>query len=53
MSQTFAIVEEDCTTGCVLHYTYFKEHYKMTVISFINQQVPNADPKAIHNINFT
>ena len=53
MSQIFAIVEEDWTAGYVLHYTYFKEHYKMKITSFINQQVPNADPKAIHNINFT
>ena len=26
------------TTGCLLHYNYFKEHYKMIVIDLSKQQ---------------
>ena len=41
------------TTGCLLHYTYFKKHYKMIPIDLNKQQVLDADPKAIQQINFT
>ena len=35
------------TTGCLLHYTYFKKYYKMIAIDLNKQQVLDADPKAI------
>ena len=44
---------DDYTTGCLLDYTYFKKYYKMIVIDLSKQQVLDADPKAIQQINFT
>ena len=40
-------------TGCLLDNPYFKEHYKLFVISLSKQQVLDADLKAIQQINFT
>ena len=45
--------EDDYTTGCLLDYTYFKKYYKMISIDLCKQQVLDADPKAIQQINFT
>ena len=44
---------DDYTTGCPLDYNYFNNHYKMIVIDSSKQQELDADPKAIHKINFT
>ena len=44
---------DDYTTGCLLHYTYFKIYYKMIAIDLSKQQALDADPKAIQQINFT
>ena len=44
---------DDYTTGCLLDYTYFKKYYKMIAIDLNKQQVLDADPKAIQQINFT
>ena len=41
------------TAGCLLDYPYFKNYYKMIAIDLSKQQAPNADPKAIQQINFT
>ena len=41
------------TTGCLLDYPYFKENYKMIAIDLSKQQVLDADPRAIQQINFT
>ena len=43
---------DDYTTGCLLNYTYFKK-YKMIAVDLNKQQVLDADPKAIQQINFT
>ena len=43
---------DDYTTGCLLHYVYFK-HYKMIATDLSKQQELDADPKAIQQINFT
>ena len=43
----------DYTTGCLLDYSYFKENYKMIAIDLSKQQVLDADPRAIQQINFT
>ena len=42
----------DYTTGCLLDYTCFKKYYKMIAIDLTKQQVLDADPKAIQQINF-
>ena len=42
----------DYTTGCLLDYFYFKDHYKMIAIDLIKQQALDVDPGAIQQINF-
>ena len=44
---------DDYTTGCLLDYPYFKENYKMIAIDLSKQQVLDADPRKIQQINFT
>ena len=44
---------DDCTTGCLLDYSYFKENYKMIAIDLSKQQALDADPRAIQQINLT
>ena len=44
---------DDYTTGCLLDYLYFKNHYKMIAIDLSKQQALDADPRAIQQINFT
>ena len=44
---------DDYTTGCLLDYTYFRDNYKMIVVDLSMQQVLDADPRAIQQINFT
>ena len=44
---------DDYTTGCLLDYSYFKDHYKMIEIDLSKQQVLEADPRAIQQISFT
>ena len=44
---------DDCTTGCLLDYIYFKKHYKMIVVDLSKQQALDADTNAILQINFT
>ena len=44
---------DDYTTGCLLDYPYFKDHYKMIAIDLSKQQAIDGDPRAIPQINFT
>ena len=44
---------DDYTTGCLLDYSYFKDYYKMIAIDLCKQQVLDADPRVIQEINFT
>ena len=44
---------DDYTTSCLLNHAYFKENYQMIVLDLSKQQVLDADPKAIQQINFT
>ena len=41
------------TTGCLLDYSYFKDHYKMLAIDLRKQQALDADPRSIQQINLT
>ena len=43
----------DYTNNCLLNYTYFKENYKLIAIDPSKQQILDADPKAMQQINFT
>ena len=44
---------DDYTNGCLLKYDYFKNYYKMIAIDLRKQQVVDANPKSIQQINFT
>ena len=44
---------DDYTTGCLLHYIYFKENYRLIAIDVSKQQNLDADAKIIQQINFT
>ena len=44
---------DDYTTGCLLDYPYFANTYKMIAVDLSKQQVLDADPRAIQQINFT
>ena len=44
---------DDYATGCLLDYSYFKKYYKIITIDLSKQQVLDADPKAIQQINLT
>ena len=44
---------DDYTTGCLLDYSYFKDHHKMIAIYLSKQQALDADPRVIQQINFT
>ena len=44
---------DDYTTGCLLDYPYFKDHYDMIATDSSKQQALDADPKAIQQVNFT
>ena len=37
--------------GCQLDYAYFKEHYTIIAIDLIKEQILDADPKGIQQIN--
>ena len=41
------------TTGCLLDYFYFREHYKLIAIDLSKQPALDADPKAIQQLNFS
>ena len=43
----------DYTAGCLLDYSYFMDTYKMIAVDLSKQQVLDADPRAIEQINFT
>ena len=44
---------DDCTTGCLLDYIYFKNYYKIIAVNVSKQHALDADPKSIQQINFT
>ena len=48
-----ALHGDDCTTGCLLDYSYFKEYYKLITVDRRKQQPLNGDQKVIQQINFT
>ena len=41
---------EDYTTGCLLDYNYFKEHYKLVAVDLSKQKELDANPRAIQQI---
>ena len=44
---------DDYRIGCLLGYNYLNKHYKKIAMDLSKQQAPDANPKSIHQINFT
>ena len=45
---------DNYTSGCLLDYPYFRDNYKMIAVDLSKQQeLLDADPRAIQQINFT
>ena len=53
LRKTATSQRDDYTTGCLLDYSYFKDHNKMIAIDLNKQEALDADPRAIQQINFT
>ena len=43
---------EDYTSGSLLDYNYFKNHYKLVVVDLSKQKELDVDPRAIQQIEF-
>ena len=43
---------DGCTTGCLLDYEYFKDHYQLIAVDLSQQKELDADPRAIQQIEF-
>ena len=43
---------DDCTTGSLLNYAYFKDNYRLIVVDLSKQKALDADPRAIQQIVF-
>ena len=42
----------DCTTGCLLDYQYYKDHYQLIAVDLSKQKELDANPRAIQQIEF-
>ena len=47
-----AVQGDDYTTGYLLDYQYFKDHYQLTAVDLLKQKELDADPRAIQQIAF-
>ena len=43
---------DDFTTGCLLDYKYYKDHYKLIAVDLSKQKELDTDPRAIQQIEF-
>ena len=43
---------DDYTTGCLLHYAYFKDIYKLIAFALSKQKALGIDPRTIQQIVF-
>ena len=41
---------DDCTTGCLLDFAYFKKNYKLVAVDLSKQKALDADSRAIQQI---
>ena len=44
---------DDYTTGCLLNYQYFKDHYQLIAVDLSKQKELDVDPRAIQQIEFS
>ena len=43
---------DNCTTGCLLDYQYFKDHYQLIAVDLSKQKELDTEPKANQQIEF-
>ena len=43
---------DDCTTGSLLDYAYFKDHYRLIAVDLSKQKALYADSRAVQQIVF-
>ena len=43
---------DDCTTGCLVGYKYFRDHYQLIAVNLSLQKELDADPRSIQQIEF-
>ena len=43
---------DDYTTGCLIDYQYFKDHYQLTAVDLSNQNELDTNPRAVQQIAF-
>ena len=43
---------DNCATGCLLDYDYFKKNYQIIAVDLFKQRELDADPRAIQQIEF-
>ena len=43
---------DDYTTGCLLDYAYFKDHYRLTAVDLSKQKALDDDPRAVQQLVF-
>ena len=43
---------DDYTTGCLLDYQHFKDHYQLIAVDLSKQKQLDADPRGIQQIDF-
>ena len=43
---------DNYTTGCLLHYAYFKDNYRLVAVDISKQKALDADLRAIQQIVF-
>ena len=43
---------DDYTTGCLLDYQYFKDHYQLIAADLSKQAILDADPRSIQQVEF-
>ena len=43
---------DDYTTGCLLDYQYFKDHYQLIAVDLSKQKELDAGPSGIQQIEF-
>ena len=43
---------DDYTTGCLIDYQYFKDHYHLIAVDLSKQKELDADPRAIQQTEF-
>ena len=44
---------DDYTTGCLLDYQYFKDHYQLIAVDLSAQKELDADPRTTQQIEFS